>query len=46
MEDSMQYEIFGGVLPAVEIELNTNQSIYTQSGGMTWMTDASEWIRI
>jgi uncharacterized protein (TIGR00266 family) len=35
----MQYEIFGGVLPAVEIELNTNQSIYTQSGGMTWMTD-------
>lgn len=34
----MQYEIFGGNLPAVTIRLNANESIYTQSGGMSWMT--------
>ena len=35
----MQYEIFGGVLPAVELTLNRNESVYTQSGGLAWMTD-------
>ncbi len=35
----MQYEIFGSTLPAVSITLNQGESIYTQSGGMTWMTD-------
>lgn len=35
----MNYDIFGGLLPAVEITLNKGESIYTQSGGMTWMTD-------
>lgn len=35
----MQYEIFGGNLPAVSIKLDQGESIYTQSGGMTWMTD-------
>lgn len=34
----MQYEIFGGNLPAVTIKLNQGESIYTQSGGMSWMT--------
>jgi uncharacterized protein (TIGR00266 family) len=34
----MQYEIFGGNLPAVTIKLNANESVYTQSGGMSWMT--------
>ncbi|MGI6176401.1 MAG: TIGR00266 family protein [Christensenellales bacterium] len=35
----MRYEIFGGTLPAVSVFLETGESIYTQSGGMTWMTE-------
>lgn len=35
----MQYEVFGNSLPAVTITLQPGESIYTQSGGMTWMTD-------
>lgn len=35
----MKYEIFGATLPAVTINLDAGESIYTQSGGMTWMTD-------
>lgn len=35
----MKYNIFGGNLPAVTITLNNGESIYTQSGGMTWLTD-------
>lgn len=35
----MQYEIFGSSLPAVTVTLQQGESIYTQSGGMTWMTD-------
>jgi len=35
----MKYEIFGGNLPAVTINLDSGESIYTQSGGMTWMTE-------
>jgi uncharacterized protein (TIGR00266 family) len=34
----MKYEIFGGNLPAVTISLEQGESIYTQSGGMSWMT--------
>ena len=34
----MQYEIFGGNLPAVTVKLNQGEAIYTQSGGMSWMT--------
>ena len=34
----MQYNIFGGNLPAVTITLDPGESIYTQSGGMNWMT--------
>lgn len=34
----MQYRIFGENLPAVTLTLNAGESIYTQSGGMTWMT--------
>ena len=33
----LQYQIFGENLPAVSIRLDTGESIYTQSGGMTWM---------
>jgi uncharacterized protein (TIGR00266 family) len=35
----MNYEIFGGTLPAVTVRLNEGESIYTQSGGMSWMSD-------
>ena len=35
----MEHNVFGGMLPAVEITLNKGESIYTQSGGMAWMTD-------
>ena len=35
----MKYDVFGGMLPAVEIALDKGESIYTQSGGMAWMTD-------
>ncbi|WP_070000250.1 TIGR00266 family protein [Cellulosilyticum sp. I15G10I2] len=35
----MRYTIFGNNLPAVSIKLETGESIYTQSGGMTWMTE-------
>lgn len=35
----MQYKIFGDNLPAVTIQLNQGESIYTQSGGMSWMSD-------
>ncbi|MCL2003156.1 MAG: TIGR00266 family protein [Oscillospiraceae bacterium] len=34
----MRYEIFGGNLPAVTVDLENGEAIYTQSGGMTWMS--------
>ncbi|MDD4796918.1 MAG: TIGR00266 family protein [Eubacteriales bacterium] len=36
----MKYEIFGQPMPAVTIHLEPGESIFTQSGGMSWMTDA------
>ena len=36
-QEKLQYSIFGGNLPAVSIHLNPGESIFTQSGGMTWM---------
>lgn len=33
----LNYQIFGDNLPAVSIKLNSGESIFTQSGGMTWM---------
>lgn len=35
----MKYKIFGDNLPAVTITLDRGESVYSQSGGMTWMTD-------
>lgn len=35
----MQYNIIGNIMPAVEMHLETGESIYTQSGGMAWMTE-------
>lgn len=33
----MEYKVFGNDLPAVSVRLNKGESIYTQSGGMSWM---------
>lgn len=38
----MDYEIFGGNLPAVTVKLEPGEAVYTQSGGMSWMTDGIE----
>lgn len=35
----MNYQVIGDTLPAVEFQLEPGESIYTQSGGMTWMSD-------
>lgn len=35
----LSYTIFGGNLPAVSIKLDAGESIYTQSGGLSWMDD-------
>ena len=36
----MQYKVFGHPFPAVSIRMNRGESVYTQSGGMSWMTDS------
>ena len=38
-EVNMKYEIFGGDFPAVTIFLEDGESIYTQAGGLAWMSD-------
>lgn len=38
----MNYQIWGEPMPAVTIRLEQGESIYTQSGGMSWMTDSIE----
>ncbi|MEL7601538.1 MAG: TIGR00266 family protein [Bacillota bacterium] len=38
----MQYLIFGGNFPAVSFRLEQGESIYTQSGGMSWMTSGMQ----
>lgn len=38
----MKYEVWGNMMPAVTIGLEAGESIYTQSGGMSWMTDQME----
>ena len=35
----MDYRIVGDTLPAVEIRLQPGEAMYTQSGGMAWMSD-------
>ncbi|MFT9497055.1 TIGR00266 family protein [Anaerosolibacter sp.] len=35
----MKYEIRGGSLPVVLMELQRGESVFTESGGMGWMTD-------
>lgn len=38
----MRYEIKGGNLPVVICYMEANETIYTESGGMGWMTDNFE----
>lgn len=39
----MKYRIIGTTMPAVEIQFDApGESLYTQSGGMTWMTEGIE----
>ena len=38
----MQYNILGQTVPVVEITLNKGESVYTQSGGMTYQTEGIE----
>lgn len=35
----MQYRLIGDTMPAVEVILNRGEGMYTQSGGMSWMTE-------
>ncbi|MBP5378550.1 MAG: TIGR00266 family protein [Ruminococcus sp.] len=35
----MRYEILGDTVPAVEVTLNSGESMFTQSGGMIWQTE-------
>lgn len=35
----MHYRVFGAPMPAVSISMEQGESIYTQSGGMTWMSE-------
>lgn len=35
----MNYKIFGTTVPAVELELKKGDVVYTQRGGLAWMTD-------
>ena len=35
----MKYQIFGEKLPIVTLQFEAGERIYTQAGGMTWMTD-------
>ncbi len=40
--DFMKYEIRGETLPVVILTLEENESIFTESGGMSWMSDGFE----
>lgn len=35
----MDYQIKGDVMPVLQMRLNAGEAIYTESGGMAWMTD-------
>src|SRR3989344_1257207 len=35
----MQYKIYGGNLPVVSITLNDKEKVYSDAGGMAWMSD-------
>ena len=35
----MQYKIIGQTVPVVEVTLNRGETVYTQTGGMSYQTD-------
>ena len=35
----MKYEIIGSTVPVIEVTLNRGETMYTQSGGMTYQSD-------
>jgi uncharacterized protein (TIGR00266 family) len=35
----MEYQIKGSVLPVLEVRLQQGEAVYTESGGMSWMSD-------
>ena len=35
----MNFEIKGGNLPVVTVTLNSGESMFTESGGMSWMSE-------
>ncbi|KAB1440547.1 TIGR00266 family protein [Candidatus Galacturonibacter soehngenii] len=35
----MKYEIVGSTMPAVEVTMEAGEAMFTQSGGMAWMTE-------
>lgn len=38
----MQYRVIGSTMPAIEVILNRGEAMYTQSGGMAWMSEGVE----
>jgi len=34
----MEYKIRGSIMQVVDVELNAGESVYTESGGMSWMS--------
>ena len=38
----MEYQIKGDVMPVLQMRLEAGDAIYTESGGMAWMTDGIE----
>lgn len=38
----MQYRLIGDTVPALEMTLNNGESVFTQSGGMTWQSEGLE----
>lgn len=38
----MRYRILGQTIPVVEMQLEQGDAVYTQSGGMTWMSEGIE----
>jgi uncharacterized protein (TIGR00266 family) len=35
----MEYQLIGDVMPAVEVRMQAGEAMYTQSGGMVWMSE-------
>ncbi|MBQ1392031.1 MAG: TIGR00266 family protein [Lachnospiraceae bacterium] len=35
----MEYQLIGDVMPAVEVRMQAGEKMYTQSGGMVWMSE-------